>query len=410
MEQITFLLSNAFHVYVVFRFARNIFLTYPSPKKAFIAAICYYILNSFCAIYFGLPLLNLVSSIVGLVILTIPCKDHWIKKIFFVILITSLGYVCDVLIYTYVNNPGYLLSIGIITNFILFTFEIVLETFFYGKLKNNFEKKEWIILCGVPLGSIFMLFILDMDHGTSQSLCLICALVCLLINIIIFRFYDTLSSYYDQILIAHENEYHLKLYENKMVAVEAAEKQMNSFRHDLNNHISVLREMARDGNNQNIVSFLKNMSESMCVDNSIIFTRHKDFNLLLNYLCDKAVLNGIQPEIKIDIPNTLPCNIYDMNIILSNLFDNAIEASRITKEKVIKVSMKYAKGILCIKISNSHSNLIKKNNAYFITTKSNSKVHGYGINNVKRILEKYNGNIEIEHDDYMFAVTAIMYI
>ena len=72
--------------------------------------------------------------------------------------------------------------------------------------------------------------------------------------------------------------------------------------------------------------------------------------------------------------------------------------------------MKYAKGILCIKISNSHSNLIKKNNAYFITTKSNSKVHGYGINNVKRILEKYNGNIEIEHDDYMFAVTAIMYI
>ena len=99
-----------------------------------------------------------------------------------------------------------------------------------------------------------------------------------------------------------------------------------------------------------------------------------------------------------------------MNIILSNLFDNAIEASRITKEKVIRVSMKYAKGIFCIKISNSHNNLIKKKNNNYITTKSNSKVHGYGINNVKHILEKYNGNIEVKHDNHIFVVTAIMYI
>ena len=165
MEQVAFLFSNAFHVYVVFRFARKIFLTYPKYQLALMAAIGYYVLNSFCALYFGIPILNLLSSVVGLFLLVIPCSDRWIKRIFFVVLITSIGYVCDVLIYTVFNNPGYLLSIGVITNFILLVVELGLEAIFYGKFKSDFEKKEWMILCSVPVGSIFMLFILDMAHG-----------------------------------------------------------------------------------------------------------------------------------------------------------------------------------------------------------------------------------------------------
>ena len=410
MEKVAFLFSNAFHVYVVFRFARKIFLTYPKYQIALMAAIGYYVLNSFCALYFGIPILNLISSVVGLFLLVMPCSDRWIKRIFFVVLITSIGYVCDVLIYTVFNNPGYLLSIGVITNFILLVVELGLEAIFFGKFKSDFGKKEWMILCSVPVGSIFVLFILDMDHGTSQGLCLICAIVCLLINIIIFRFYDTLSSYYDQILIAHQNDYHLKMYENKIVAVEAIEKQMNSFRHDLNNHISALKEMARDGNNLNIVSFLDNMSDSLFVKNNAVFTRHKDFNLLVNYLYDKAVLNGLNPVIDIDIPITLQCNIYDMNIILSNLFDNAIEAALVTNDKIIKLSIKYKKGIFCIKISNSHNNIIKKNNKLLATTKLNSDLHGYGLKNTKRIVEKYHGSLEYKYDNHMFFTTVIVFI
>lgn len=143
MEQVAFLFSNAFHIYIVFRFANRIFLTYTSSKKSLFAAICYYILNSLCSLYLGIPILNLLSSIIGLCFLVIPCSDRWIKRIFFVMLITSIGYVCDVLFYTLFNNPGYLLTIGIITNFILFIVELGIETFFYGKFKSNFEKKEW---------------------------------------------------------------------------------------------------------------------------------------------------------------------------------------------------------------------------------------------------------------------------
>ena len=128
MDQIAFLFSNAFHVYVIYRFASRIFLDYPSYKKSVIAAVVYYVLNTFCVLYLGIPILNLITSILGLCFLVIPCNDLWVKRVFFVILITSIGFVCDVMVYSFVNNPGYLLSIGILTNFVLFILEIILET------------------------------------------------------------------------------------------------------------------------------------------------------------------------------------------------------------------------------------------------------------------------------------------
>lgn len=410
MEQVAFLFSNAFHIYIVFRFANRIFLTYTSSKKSLFAAICYYILNSLCSLYLGIPILNLLSSIIGLCFLVIPCSDRWIKRIFFVMLITSIGYVCDVLFYTLFNNPGYLLTIGIITNFILFIVELGIETFFYGKFKSNFEKKEWGALFCIPIGSMLMLFILDMTYGIPQSLRLLCAIVCFLINIIIFHFYDTLSSYYDQLLIAHQNEHHIELYKNKIVTVETTEKQMNSFRHDLNNHISIIKEMAKQENNSNIIMYLDNMLNSTFVENNRVFTRHKDFNLLVNYLYDKAVASAIEPIIEINIPNTLQCNIYDINIILSNLFDNALEACTLTSEKVLKLSIKYSKGIFQIAMKNSHCNSFKMIKNTYVSTKPNSELHGYGLKNIEWIVKKYHGNVEYEHNDHMFFAKVIMYI
>ena len=410
MDQIAFLFSNAFHVYVIYRFASRIFLDYPSYKKSVIAAVVYYVLNTFCALYLGIPILNLITSILGLCFLVIPCNDLWVKRVFFVILITSIGFVCDVMVYSFVNNPGYLLSIGILTNFVLFILEIILETIFDGKYKTNFEKKEWIVLCSVPIGSVVMLFILDMNKEIPQSICLICSIICFLINIIIFRLYDTLSSYYEQLILAQQNELQLHLYENKIKAVESTEKYMNSYRHDLNNHLSMLRQMAKQEDSEKILHFLDELSTDMFKENKRIFTKHQDFNLLIGYLYEKAKSLDIEPEIKMDIPSTLSCNIYDMNIIISNLFDNALEAAADTNDKKINLDIKYFKGIMQIKLVNSHNNSMHKMNDRFQSTKKDLKIHGYGIKNVEKVVEKYCGNVEFKHDDKCFVSTVIIYL
>lgn len=106
----------------------------------------------------------------------------------------------------------------------------------------------------------------------------------------------------------------------------------------------------------------------------------------------------------------IQCNIYDINIILSNLFDNALEACTLTSEKVLKLSIKYSKGIFQIAMENSHCNSFKMVKNTYVSTKPNSELHGYGLKNIEWIVKKYHGNVEYEHNDYMFFAKVIMYI
>lgn len=124
----------------------------------------------------------------------------------------------------------------------------------------------------------------------------------------------------------------------------------------------------------------------------------------------KTVALDIECSLQVDIPATLECNLYDMNIILSNLFDNAVEAASATTEKTMNLTIKYSKGVLLIKLENSHHGKLKKVNGVYVSSKADSKLHGYGLKNVLNIAQKYHGTLEATHDSNRFYTTIILYI
>ena len=99
MNTLIFLIANAFLAYIIWRFAYKIFLHYPSAKPVLYMTICYYLLNSLCTIVLNNPTLNLLSSLIGLVLITLPSTDQILKKKFFIILVTSIGFLCGVCLY-----------------------------------------------------------------------------------------------------------------------------------------------------------------------------------------------------------------------------------------------------------------------------------------------------------------------
>ena len=44
----------------------------------------------------------------------------------------------------------------------------------------------------------------------------------------------------------------------------------------------------------------------------------------------------------------------------------------------------------------------------FITTKEDKDAHGLGVESVKRIVDKYNGNISFQYDDEHFEVDILI--
>lgn len=285
--------------------------------------------------------------------------------------------------------------------------ELIFETIFTHLENSAIEKREWYMLCTVPIGTIFMLYALYINDNTSMELYAICSGIGLMANIIIFQFYDNLCEYYHSLLTTQQAQTQLKLYEEQIRRMKNSEEKMNSFRHDLNNHLAAIQSMARANKSSELLAFMEQFHIDYPEDD-FIYTRNREFNLLLNYLINKAKTEHIHPDIDVDIPATLSCNMYDMNILLSNLFDNAIEASSASSNKTLIFRIKYAKDILNIEISNSFSGEIRKRGKNYQTTKDDKKLHGYGLKNVTHIVEKYHGTMNIRNENQIFSVSVYL--
>ena len=101
----------------------------------------------------------------------------------------------------------------------------------------------------------------------------------------------------------------------------------------------------------------------------------------------------------------------DLNIVLSNLLDNAIEAceKESCEKKEIYLSLHKRAGYLVIIVENTFYGSVKylQQSYTSIAYKNN---HGYGLVSVKDILEKNNGRLQILYEDRKICMKAIMEI
>ena len=97
----------------------------------------------------------------------------------------------------------------------------------------------------------------------------------------------------------------------------------------------------------------------------------------------------------------------DLCTILSNAIDNAIEACEkihVNEPKTILIKCSYIKHIQFIDIVNPVSEDIKIINNVVETSKSDKNIHGIGLYNIRRTIEKYDGEFDISCNNKMFVM------
>ena len=100
----------------------------------------------------------------------------------------------------------------------------------------------------------------------------------------------------------------------------------------------------------------------------------------------------------------------DVYFLLTNIIDNAIEATEAIEEKehrVISLTASKKKGVLMIEETNYyHGELSFNNDGSIKTTKQeNKKYHGYGTKSIAYVVKKYDGKIHYETEDSIFKLT-----
>ncbi|WP_054740049.1 ATP-binding protein [Cellulosilyticum ruminicola] len=118
----------------------------------------------------------------------------------------------------------------------------------------------------------------------------------------------------------------------------------------------------------------------------------------------------IQLRVNLDLNSCGFIEDKDLCSIFANAIDNAIEScEKINSEgikKYIYMESQITQDFLVIKIRNSKEHMNKWCNNQLITQKKDKKLHGLGIKNIKRALDRYNGEYIIKEgmNDFRFKL------
>ena len=119
----------------------------------------------------------------------------------------------------------------------------------------------------------------------------------------------------------------------------------------------------------------------------------------------KAKENQIDFKCTIQFGNMNFINPLDISTIFGNALDNAIEATikLPPEERIVTVRGKQIQEMFIIIVENS----AKAGNTNK-TSKADTLLHGFGIANIKKAVEKYNGEITTRYQDNRFEIRVIL--
>lgn len=177
-------------------------------------------------------------------------------------------------------------------------------------------------------------------------------------------------------------------------------------RHDIRHHNAILAEYLNNDDIAGAKAYLKQY------DNSIIGGALKEFakdptaNAVFRLYDRRAREQNIDFDVHSETEAGFPALHTDTVILLSNIFENALEACRQCSftPKQICYSSTIKNGSVLIEIKNSVGSQLHFENGLPVTTKNGG---GTGLLSVKNIVEKYNGMLEVGQEGNEFYTRII---
>jgi DNA-dependent RNA polymerase auxiliary subunit epsilon len=306
--------------------------------------------------------------------------------------------------------------------FMLVIFQICTQRNIFKTFKNTYKKINYMLICIPIFMNILMMIvvfrIIAVDKALSKFYILILIIMPILILISkIYIFY-----------MMKKNIYSYKLdYENKIIKdnvlkesgyyLETSKEKdkVKSLYHDMKNHMICVRHLCKDKDINKALEYIDSMENNITNYSQLnqkFYTKNMILDSILRVKESICIEKDIDFLVDMDFSKNNFMDMVDVCTIFSNVIDNAIEACDKINEpnisKKITLKSKYIDGLCIILIENTKINEIKKRKKIFLTSKKNSNMHGIGLHNVKRTIEKYFGEVIFKDSKNMFTVKIMI--
>lgn len=279
----------------------------------------------------------------------------------------------------------------------------------YMKLPKGYWLSYFILAIFIAFGSyIPLLPVIRTIPFADQLDSLISTSTNIASLLMIYYYFSTTIKQQNEKLKYYLENQQLILQQNHISEVSTLYEDMRKLRHDLKNHIFCMDALLVDHEYDKLHKYFLKLKEPLphiaFVDAGSI-----TLNAILNSKIALAKENSIKMTTLIQLPETLCIDDLDLCSVVSNLCDNAIEATKLemTENKpVIHLEIRMINNYLSIMVSNPISHDVLKDNPHLSSSKGDSSMHGLGIKIIKLIAEKYDGMTLFTSDTGKFIATV----
>lgn len=276
-----------------------------------------------------------------------------------------------------------------------------------GRAIELLDDKSWMlmdIICMASLTAVISCVYFTPEESYKMWLCM---LACIVTNIGSIR----LVFYLVESIRSEMEKRNLKLQKDYYQELEANQLEIRRFRHDINNHFSVAAQLLEEGKNADAKKYFQELSGQLSVKGRS-FCKSSIVNAVLNAKYNRAMEYGIDCFFHIDLDYLLFMDPIDVCTLFSNTLDNAIEACMQIirlEERSISVKARCTEtGYFSYEVKNSKVNEIQKEKGKYKSNKKEEKAHGFGIENVKEVVKRYQGTMEISYTEKEFIVVILV--
>ena len=180
------------------------------------------------------------------------------------------------------------------------------------------------------------------------------------------------------------------------ISLNKKQSELRKFRHDYNAHMLALQRLSEGKETEKLHQYISNMQD-LRKSFDLINTNHVIGDAVINEFYEKCREEKIEMKVTGRFPDKLLLSETDMCIVLSNVVENAYEATRKCKEKrKILISIEAYQNRVFITIENPVKEAPVIKDGLPETSKLDRENHGIGLKNVCDVIERNNGDFQMK--------------
>jgi hypothetical protein len=176
--------------------------------------------------------------------------------------------------------------------------------------------------------------------------------------------------------------------------------------HDFKYHIKTIDELLQAGHVHEIERYLADIKKQRPEEDAHYYCQNHAVNALLSSYAKRCKELRIRYDVRVDLPETLSIQDYDICVVLGNLLENAVEAcQKLECSREIKLEIKTGDSMLAVMVKNSFNGVVNEKNGKLASTKKDG---GLGLPGIQAIANNHDGHTLTEWDKNTFAAYVML--